>query len=172
MRPFRLHGMMQSYFTRKMTAYFEYKGIPYVLRRFYGVSPEADAAGFPGGVPAVETPEGEFMWDTTAMIHHLERRFPDRAVLPPDPVQRFLDYVSSRLVTEDGKRVMKIRAKNVATAEEHEHRIEVAFSLVQFQAYGAYMVLLFSKFGMKLIFPYILTWTICQTMEYSFLKRS
>ena len=100
MRPFRLHGMMQSYFTRKMTAYFEYKGIPYVLRRFYGLSPETDAAGFPGGVPAVETPEGAFMWDSTAMIHHLERRFPDRAVLPPDPVQRFLDYVVEDAVDE------------------------------------------------------------------------
>ncbi len=100
MRPFRLHGLMQSYFTRKMTAYFEYKGIPYLLRRFYGFSPEAEAAGFPGGVPPVETPEGEFMWDTTAMIHYLERRFPDRAVLPPDPVQRFLDYVVEDAVDE------------------------------------------------------------------------
>src|SRR5688572_13064860 len=100
MRPFRLHGMMQSYFTRKMTAYFEYKAIPYVLRRFYGLSPEADAAGFPGGVPAVETPEGEFMWDSTAMIHHLERRFPERAVLPSNPLQRFLDHVVDDAVDE------------------------------------------------------------------------
>ncbi len=75
MKPFRLHGLMQSYFSRKMTGYFEYKGIPYVLRRFYGVSPESAAAGFPGGVPAVETPEGDLMWDSTSMIHHLELRF-------------------------------------------------------------------------------------------------
>src|SRR5499433_269117 len=51
------------------------------------------AAGHPGGVPVVETPAGEFMWDSTAMIHHLELRFPDPAVLPADPVQRFLCYV-------------------------------------------------------------------------------
>ncbi len=69
--------------------------------------------------------------------------------------ERFLDYVSERLVTVDGKRMMKIRAKNVATAEEQEQQIEVAFSLVQFQAYGAYMVLLFSKFGMKLYNTYV-----------------
>jgi glutathione S-transferase len=93
MKPYRIHGMMQSYFTRKMTGYFEYKGIPYLFRRFYGVSPESAAAGYPGGVPAVETPEGEFMWDSTAMMHHLERRFPEPAALPPDPVQRFLNYV-------------------------------------------------------------------------------
>ena len=93
MKPFRLYGMTQSYFTRKMTGYFEYKGIPYVLRRFAGFSPETAAAGFPGGMPPAETPEGELMWDSTAMIHHLERRFPEPSVLPPDPVQRFLCYV-------------------------------------------------------------------------------
>src|SRR6266481_2304832 len=90
---YRVHGMMQSYFTRKMTGYFDYKGIPWVFRRFAGASPEAMAAGFPGGVPVVEMPGGEFMWDSTAMIHHLELRFPERAVLPQDPVQRFLCYV-------------------------------------------------------------------------------
>ncbi len=90
---YRVHGMMQSYFTRKMTGYLDYKGIPWVFRRFPGASPEAMAAGFPGGVPVVETPAGEFMWDSTSMIHHLERRFPEPAVLPPDLVQRFVCYV-------------------------------------------------------------------------------
>jgi glutathione S-transferase len=85
--------MMQSYFTRKMTGYLDYKGIPWRFRRFPGASPEAMAAGFPGGVPVVETPDGAFMWDSTAMIHHLERRFPERDVLPDDPVQRFCCYV-------------------------------------------------------------------------------
>lgn len=69
--------------------------------------------------------------------------------------ERFLDHVRERLVTVDGRRVMKIRAKNVATAEEQEVDVEVVLSLVQFQAYGAYMVLLFSKFGMKLYSTYV-----------------
>src|SRR5262249_25964513 len=90
---YRVHGMMQSYFTRKMTGYLDYKRIPWLFRRFPGVSAESMAAGFPGGVPVVETPAGEFMWDSTSMIHHLEIRFPEPAVLPPDPVQRFLCYV-------------------------------------------------------------------------------
>lgn len=90
---YRVHGMMQSYFTRKMTGYFDYKGIPWRFRPFGGMSPAALAAGFPGGVPMVETPDGEMMWDSTAMIHHLERRFPEPAVLPDDPVLRFLAYV-------------------------------------------------------------------------------
>ncbi len=90
---YRVHGMMQSYFTRKMTGYLDYKGIPWLFRRFPGASAETMAAGFPGGVPVVQTPAGEFMWDSTAMIHHLELRFPERAVLPQDPMQRFLCYV-------------------------------------------------------------------------------
>ena len=27
--PYRVHGMMQSYFTRKMTGYLDHKGIPW-----------------------------------------------------------------------------------------------------------------------------------------------
>lgn len=90
---YRVHGMMQSYFTRKMTGYLDYKRIRWRFRRFAGASPEAMAAGFPGGVPVVETAQGEFMWDSTRMIHHFESRFPAPAVLPDDPVQRLLSYV-------------------------------------------------------------------------------
>ena len=68
---YRVHGMMQSYFTRKMTGYLDYKGIPSVFRRFPGASPEAMAAGFPGGVPAVQTPAGEFMWDSPFFADHV-----------------------------------------------------------------------------------------------------
>lgn len=83
---------------------------------------------------------------------------------------RFLDYVREHLVTEGDKRIMKIRAKNVATDEEEEVSIEVVFSLVQFQAYGAYMVLLFSKFDMKLYNTYVVdighgTWITLPIIE-------
>jgi hypothetical protein len=85
-------------------------------------------------------------------------------------LESFLDKVRSRLVTRKGKRVMDIRAKNVATAEEREQSIEVVFSLVQFQAYGSYMVLLFSKFDMKLYNTYVVdvghgTWITLPVVE-------
>lgn len=92
-KSYRVHGMSQSYFTRKMTGYLDYKGIDWLFRRFPGTSAAAIEAGFPGGVPALQTPDGEFMWDSTAMIHHLELRFPEPSVLPDDSVQRFLAYV-------------------------------------------------------------------------------
>jgi glutathione S-transferase len=85
--------MTQSYFTRKLTGYLDYKAIPYFLRRFAGANPAAREAGWPGAMPVVKTPDGEFMWDTTAMIHHLESRFPEPAVFPPDPVLRFIDCI-------------------------------------------------------------------------------
>jgi glutathione S-transferase len=85
--------MSQSYFTRKLTGYLDYKVIPHLLRRFAGANPAARAAGWPGAMPVVMRPDGEFMWDTTAMIHHLEARYPDPSVLPDDSVLGFIDYV-------------------------------------------------------------------------------
>jgi hypothetical protein len=69
--------------------------------------------------------------------------------------ERFLDYVRGRLQSDGERRIMKIRAKNVATAEVRDEEVEIVFSLVQFQAYGAYMVLLFRRFGMKLYSTYV-----------------
>ena len=92
-KPFVLFGLDQSYFTRKMSGYLDSKGIPWRLRRFAGGNAEVRAAGWTGGIPAMKTPEGEIMWDTTAMILHLEQRFPEPAVLPSDPTLRFLCFV-------------------------------------------------------------------------------
>jgi glutathione S-transferase len=97
---YRLYGLTRSYFTRKMSGYFDYKGIPWILCRSGGLSPDLLAEGFPGGIPAARTPEGELVWDSTAMIHHLELRFPRPEVLPPDPVQRFLGYLLEDLSDE------------------------------------------------------------------------
>jgi len=69
--------------------------------------------------------------------------------------EKFLDYIGERLRTEGEARVMELRARNVATGEERSERIAIDFSLVQFQGYGAYMVLLFAKFDMKLYNTYI-----------------
>jgi glutathione S-transferase len=92
--------MSQSFFTRKLEGYLAYKGVPHRLRRCAGGVPDARVAGWPGGVPVVRTPEGAWCWDTTDVIHHLETRFPEPSVLPPDPVQRFLCYALEDAVDE------------------------------------------------------------------------
>lgn len=71
-----------------------------MLRRFGGMNPTVTAAGWPGGIPAVQNPDGVFMWDSTAVIHHLELRFLERSVLPLDPAQRFLCYVIEDVARE------------------------------------------------------------------------
>jgi glutathione S-transferase len=90
---YHVYGMNQSYFTRKITGYLDYKDIPWRLCRFSGNNIEVMSAGWPGGIPAVKTPDGEFMWDSTPIIHHLEGLFPEPSILPTDPVQRFLCYI-------------------------------------------------------------------------------
>lgn len=97
---FRVFGVDQSFFTRKVTGYLDHKGIRWTYRRCGGVPPELAGRGFPGGIPAVETPEGELMWDSTAMILYLERRVPEPAVLPPDPVAQFLCYLIDDICDE------------------------------------------------------------------------
>jgi hypothetical protein len=66
--PFVLFGVNQSYFTRKMSGYLDYKALPWRLKRFGGGNAEVRAAGWTGGIPAGRTADGEIVWDTTAMI--------------------------------------------------------------------------------------------------------
>lgn len=88
--PLRLYGSKISYYTGKFEAYLRYKEIPYefvtmtprVRRR---VVKETGA----NQMPAVELADGRWMTDSTPMIAWLEERFPEPAVIPPDPEQRF-----------------------------------------------------------------------------------
>ena len=40
------------------------------------------------GAPVLETTDGEFIQDSTVIIEELERRFPERLMVPATPVQR------------------------------------------------------------------------------------
>jgi len=90
---FVVHGVTVSYFTRKVTGYLGYKGLPWRLRPSIGLNLEARAAGWNGGIPVVTTPEGELIWDSTAVILHLDHLHPAPAVVPPDPLLAFLAYL-------------------------------------------------------------------------------
>jgi glutathione S-transferase len=99
-RPYRVYGLNQSFFTRKITGYLDYKGIPWLFRRSLNASPRFMADGWPGGMPVVEQPDGTFIWDSTSVILHLDTRFPARGVLPDDPVQRFLCFLLDDVIDE------------------------------------------------------------------------
>ena len=91
--PLTVYGANQSFFTRKVTGYLDYKQLPWHLRRGVGPSQQLRDGGWPGGLPAVIGGDGDVMWDSTSLILHLEHHFPERGVLPVDPVQRFLAFV-------------------------------------------------------------------------------
>jgi glutathione S-transferase len=88
---YRAYVLDVSYFSGKLEAYLRYKEIPFervevswrdvvrVLARHTGIA----------RVPAVETPEGEWLYDTTPMLDWFEARFPDPPIVPDCPVQGF-----------------------------------------------------------------------------------
>ena len=95
MTPYIVHGLTRSYFTRKVTGYLDYTDRPWRLEPCPpNAHPEAEAAGWTGGIPVVTTPDGDVMWDSTSIIEHLDlATAADRRVLPDDPTLRFLAHL-------------------------------------------------------------------------------
>lgn len=91
--PYLVHGLTVSYFTRKVTGYLDHLGVPWRLAPSIGANPVARELGWNGGIPVISNPAGEMMWDSTAVILHLDLQRPDRSVLPDDPILRFLAFV-------------------------------------------------------------------------------
>jgi len=86
----KLWGVSVSYFTGKLEAYLRYKGIPYEMDHPYADSARIKAKAGAVQVPIIERDDGRFMSDTTPIIQEFENEFPDRPVMPPDPVVRFI----------------------------------------------------------------------------------
>jgi glutathione S-transferase len=95
---YRAYVLDVSYFSGKLEAYLRYKEISFervevswrdvvrVLARHTGIA----------RVPVVETPEGEWLYDTTPMLDWFEARHPDPPIVPSCPVQGF----ASRLLED------------------------------------------------------------------------
>lgn len=96
--PLEVYGVEPSYFTGKLEAYLRYKEIPYELV-VCGPDDLKKATGV-RQVPAVRLPDGRWMTDTTPMIAWFETRFPDPAVFPGDPVQRFFGLLAEDYADE------------------------------------------------------------------------
>jgi glutathione S-transferase len=87
-----VYGSEYSYFTGKFEAYLRFKEISYV-RRPLGVWMYAwKLPRLLGGaqLPTVQLPDGRWMTDTTPMIAWLEEGRPEPAVIPSEPLQRFV----------------------------------------------------------------------------------
>jgi glutathione S-transferase len=87
-----LYGAQISYFSGKVRAYLQWKGVPFTER-------ESDAdiyrraivpgVGFPV-IPVVRTPGGALLQDSTDIIEALEAAHPQPGTVPPGGVQRFV----------------------------------------------------------------------------------
>ncbi|TFH46226.1 MAG: hypothetical protein E4H01_10320, partial [Lysobacterales bacterium] len=71
-------------------------------------------------------------------------------------LEKFLSYMKEHLAADGEKKFIAIKAKNVATGEVREIEIQLDFSVMQYQAYGAYMALLFSKYKMDVYNTYVI----------------
>ena len=61
-----------------------------------------------------------------------------------------------KLKTGENNKYIVIKARNIATDEEQEVKIDIDFTIMQYQAYGAYMAFLFGKFNMSIYNTYII----------------
>lgn len=89
-RPYILMGWELSYYTGKARCYLRHKGVPLQekgmnLLDFRKVKKHTSSVV----MPAVITPDGDWLQDTAHIIDTLEARHPVRSMTPADPVQQF-----------------------------------------------------------------------------------
>ena len=87
-----VYGSKISYFTGKLEGYLRYKEIPYHFQAMSGeyfnrIVPEKTGAQ---QMPAVELADGRWATDTTPLIRWFEQEYPERAIVPEDPVQAYI----------------------------------------------------------------------------------
>ncbi len=104
--PIRLQGVHGSPYTRKMLAVLRYKRLPYRFIIGMPNMPAMPGSGADRGqlpvpkVPLLPTfylPDAQgklqAVTDSTPLIRRIEAAFPERSVIPADPVMAFLNYV-------------------------------------------------------------------------------
>jgi glutathione S-transferase len=91
---YTVHGFDTSAATRKLEALVRYKGLPYEYRHEHARDRQKlEQRAGSRELPVLQTPEGWFLHDTSAIAMLLERLFPQTPILPPTPVQRMVSHV-------------------------------------------------------------------------------
>jgi glutathione S-transferase len=89
----KVYGASVSYYTGKLETYLRYKGIAYERDSPYREIREIKAQVGCIQHPIVKLDDGRFMTDSTPMILHFETEYPDRGILPEDPVVEFIAHL-------------------------------------------------------------------------------
>lgn len=103
---YRIFGVEMSPYSVKVRSYFRYKGIPHVwLQRPQHQAEHEKVARLPI-IPAVATPDGEGLQDSTPIIERLEAEFPEPSIHPSDPTLAFLSALIEEYGDEWGNKLM------------------------------------------------------------------
>ena len=95
MSNYTLYGTEFSLYTSKAKAYLNYKKIPYdevlsTLKVYKDIIVPKTGVKF---IPVVQTPDDEYLQDTTNIIDQLEIKFPEKSVYPTTPKQRLISLL-------------------------------------------------------------------------------
>lgn len=98
---YQLHGLKLSYFTGKLEGYFRAKGIPFDFIEMDRADFRecAKATGI-AQMPQVQTPDGGWMTDTTAIIAHFEQTYDGPALSPATLGVRFFSLLLEDMFDE------------------------------------------------------------------------
>ena len=104
---YRIFGVEPSPYSVKVRSYFRYKGIPHewIPRDAASEAEYRKFAKLPL-VPAVATPEGEGLQDSTPILERMELLFPEPAIHPGDPPLCFLSALVEEFGDEWGNKWM------------------------------------------------------------------
>ncbi len=89
--PYKVYKSDISYFSGKLEAYLRYKQIPHstIDLNVKIMDLIAENTGVKK-MPAVQTAENKWLFDTTPMLQWFENQYPDAPILPTDPALRFI----------------------------------------------------------------------------------
>lgn len=104
---YRVFGSEMSPYSLKVRSWFRYKGAPHqwVARNAATEDEYRRYAKLPI-VPAVATPEGEGLQDSTPIIETLEPKFPEPSIHPDDAALAFLSALIEEFGDEWGNKLM------------------------------------------------------------------
>lgn len=106
-QPYKIFGSEMSPYSVKVRAYFRYKAIPHrwIPRNADNETDFKAVAKLPI-IPAVVTPEGESIQDSTPIIERIEAAFPEPLIHPPGDALAFLSALIEEFGDEWGNKLM------------------------------------------------------------------